>query len=151
MKKQLISSLCLYLHCSPSSLLTSTGNPMAPHSSWNGTKALCRARSPSLPTLGRTPGHPPRPVPADSILCRLLLILGVLQLGVPIPLVTLLFLLLSPVFVFFFFSFLLFCCTCSIWNFLGQGLNLGHGCNLCHRHGNTRSLTCYATAGTLPY
>ena len=30
-------------------------------------------------------------------------------------------------------------CTCGIWRFLGQGLNLSHSCDLCRSCGNTRS------------
>ena len=42
---------------------------------------------------------------------------------------------------FFFFFFPLFGCTCGIWKFLGQGLNLSLSCNLCQSCGNAWSLT----------
>ena len=57
------------------------------------------------------------------------------------------------VFLFFSFSFLyfilfyFFCHTCSIWKFLGQGLNLSHSCNL---HCNARSLTYSPEPGMEP-
>ena len=40
-----------------------------------------------------------------------------------------------------FFLFPFFSCTCDIWKFSGQGLNLSCSCDLCHSCSNTRSLT----------
>ena len=55
----------------------------------------------------------------------------------------------SYLFIFYLF-FLFFSCTCGIWKFPGQGLNLNCSCDLHQSCSNTRSLTYHARPGIEP-